>query len=393
VGEGTSSGWEVAVGRLADALSDQSWKPDERELRRQEVRTSRISLGLNALTTVATAIAAVAAAMAAYYAGSAVNVARTAIDRQTLESRFSDAVQAVGSDQAAGRVAGFIMLRRNVEQRLNQAEEAADPADSVTFYNTALDVIENYLKTAPAPSGGSVSTSVPTPAGPVPSPAPAVGGPPIVPATGAPAPAPSARPAVPQDRIYAAGQLKALLAEADRDLVRRYSTGPPKVYVDLSNAELFGVSWPDIDFSWLSGKYLAQIDLRGANLTSSKWGNAGLAGSLLQCANLHRASLNDEQNERMPPQLAKHANLVGANLRGANLSGADLRNADLSGADVTGAHIDGARLDGAILTGVAWEQAIGRDVSGRVTTSQPSGPPYDKDGCLQAMLAAPAPPR
>lgn len=393
MGEGTSSGWEAAVGRLADALSDQSWKPDERELRRQEVRTSRISLGLNALTTVATAIAAVAAAMAAYYAGSAVNVARTAIDRQTLESRFSDAVQAVGSDQPAGRVAGFIMLRRNVEQRLNQAEDSADPSDSVTFYDTALDVIENYLKTAPAPSGGSGSTSVPTPAGPVSSPAPAVGVPPAVPATAAPAPTPSTRPAVPQDRIYAAGQLKALLAEADRDLVRRYSAGPPRVYVDLSNAELFGVSWPDIDFSWLSGKYLAQIDLRGANLTSSKWGNAGLGGALLQCANLHRASLNDEQNERMPPPLAKHANLIGANLRGADLSGADLRNADLSGADVTGAHIDGARLDGAILTGVAWEQAIGRDASGRVTTSQPSGPPYDKDGCLQAMLAAPGPPR
>ena len=108
--------------------------------------------------------------------------------------------------------------------------------------------------------------------------------------------------------IYAADQLRLLLTMAPQ-VARIDSREAPSV--DLSNIELYGVSWKGIDFRWLTVAWMPDIDLRSSNLADSAWGpGTTLRHAYLQCADLS-----------------------GADFRGVNLTNADLRGADVSGAN------------------------------------------------------------
>lgn len=342
---------------LTVAISKQGWKPEELQLKRREVRYTRHSLWLHAVTAIATTIAATAAAFAAYFAGSAVNVAQTGIDRQTKEARFSAAVQALGGNQPAERVAGAIMLRRNVEDRLASAQNAHEQLDAFNLYLTTKDILENYLKT-PVESLSSTTPAAP-PAVTASGQNPLVG-------------EPEARPGrlfPSREHVYAAQQLAGLLTKANQDLVHRFNN-TRNVSVDLAYVELSGESWPEVDFSWLDGKYFYGIDLRDADLTGSKWGNAELSAASFQCSNLASGKLS-------------RARLQGAKLQHANLQNADLRSADLRGADLTGAYVDGARFDGAQLDGAATNGMIGASVGdGKLLKGNPKREEFDVKRCI-----------
>ncbi len=173
---------------------------------------------------------------------------------------------------------------------------------------------------------------------------------------------------VPPDRLYAATQLAGLLGTSNRDRVRRLAPGV-RLGIDLARVELYGDYWRGVDFSWLHAKYLAYVDLRGADLRDSDWGRAGLYRARLQCANLAGARLNGEDPT---DRTFVGADLREAQLQGANLENADLRNADLTGADLTGAHASGANTDGA---------------KGYLKPSPPSAM-YNRDACLTTLHAA-----
>ncbi len=380
--------WEPAVLALAASLrgdGGEQWKPGEEEMRRRELRQSRRSLTYNRITAVSAALAAVAAAAAAGIGGWAVKVAQDGNERQTVEARFSDSIRSIGSDTPTERIAGFIMLRRNVEQRLRHADQDGDPSETVLLYGTAVEVLASYLKSVPRQPDPPAAA---VPAAPTVDPAvvdPAADGlgaadVPVAPPTpAAPAPGPATpgqpTPPSPTERQYAAKQLANLLGPTNRRLVLRYATLPLGISVDLASADLHGTQMAGVDFSWLSGKYFAAVDLRAATLTRSRWGDAFLGGALLQCANLGDARLNDD-DEGAPKELAEiiGADLNQAHLEGANLAGADLRKANLVGAHLDGADITGARLDGADLTGAHLDGVLGRDASGLVV---PAGGPTD----------------
>ncbi len=99
--------------------------------------------------------------------------------------------------------------------------------------------------------------------------------------------------------------------------------------IDLSLVGLSGVSWPRVNFGWLSAAFMPGIDLSYANLADSSWGNATLRHADFRCADLQ-----------------------GADLHGANLRKADLRGANLSGAKLPPA----AELQGAMTRGIYGQQ-------------------------------------
>jgi uncharacterized protein YjbI with pentapeptide repeats len=95
----------------------------------------------------------------------------------------------------------------------------------------------------------------------------------------------------------------------------------PGLFLNLTDAELYGLNLPELNISGFPFVFLRGVDLRTANLEHARLEAADLSGAYLQCANLS-----------------------GANLRDANLSGADLRGASVQGADLTGALMTGAKL-------------------------------------------------
>jgi Pentapeptide repeats (8 copies) len=106
---------------------------------------------------------------------------------------------------------------------------------------------------------------------------------------------------------------------------------------DLRNSNLIGAN--------LSGADLSVADLRDANLSSAKLSSAKLRGASLRGANLNRANLSK-------------ANLLGARLNGAFLFGANLLGANLFGADLTGADLSDARLSDANLMAADLSDAV-----------------------------------
>ena len=102
----------------------------------------------------------------------------------------------------------------------------------------------------------------------------------------------------------------------------------------VEKATLTGAYLKDADLTGadLTGAYLKDADLRDADLTG-----AYLTGACLKDADLTSADLRDAD--------LTGADLTGAYLRGADLRGADLRGACLRGADLRGADLRGADLD------------------------------------------------
>jgi uncharacterized protein YjbI with pentapeptide repeats len=88
-------------------------------------------------------------------------------------------------------------------------------------------------------------------------------------------------------------------------------------------------------------KDLSEIDLRYQDLSGFYLGDKKLIGANLDSALLKDAALPNAQ--------LVSANLVRADLRGAQLDGANLRQADLAEADLRGAWLRGAHLEGASL--------------------------------------------
>lgn len=182
-------------------------------------------------------------------------------------------------------------------------------------------------------------------------------------------------PQLPPDFSYAAADLNKWLQEKETFLRLTKGARSELPNVDLTQAWLYGVSWRNIDLSWLGARYLPEVDLRRASLSGSKWGPSTFRGAHLGCANLSGASLEGSdftaadlhgatiQNRTLLKEahLRKTtfagANLAGADLTLADLGGADLTNANLRGADLTSANLLGANLTGADLTGATTDGA------------------------------------
>jgi uncharacterized protein YjbI with pentapeptide repeats len=104
----------------------------------------------------------------------------------------------------------------------------------------------------------------------------------------------------------------------------------------------------DLDHANLSGQWLVNDDLRGANLRLANVSRANLSEANLHGANLSEANLSEANLSEAD---LSEANLHGANLNFANLNnGTDLHGADLGGADLHGANLHGANLHAANLS-------------------------------------------
>jgi uncharacterized protein YjbI with pentapeptide repeats len=363
----------------ADSPSEASssrpdWKPGEWELRSQEVATHTRASRVQTWTTLAALVAAGVAIFAAVNASRSIQVAADGVRRQADESRLTTAVNSLGADLPAQRVAGFTLLRRHALQRLESANEgnatASERRDALRLYRGTIDVFVNYL-VKPNPDASSPNLGV-------------------------------GAPDLSRDAIYAGVELKRLL-QSKAEFVRLWKTvtgmshdrslsdlffttvntsreeavrNEPFPAIDLSSTNLYGTNWEDTDFSWLDGHAFAFVDLRKAFLFRSNWNGSNLENAFLRCANLTSAHLEG-------------ANLKGADLRRATLVKADLRKANLRGAHLQGATLDGANLDGADVAAADFTDAnIGQKTLDKAknhqaavaTPGQPSADPDLADG-------------
>ncbi|HEY2521055.1 MAG TPA: pentapeptide repeat-containing protein [Streptosporangiaceae bacterium] len=215
---------------------------------------------------------------------------------QSKDSQLSTAVKALGSDNAAERVAGLQLLDHNTASRIEQRSKTGETnGDAFSDYTTSLEILSGYLSSEGQSYLNSFSTGHP--------------GPTFSRGHGAP---PS--PGLPLDVEYAADQVRALLGLSSQ--VNGLHAGTP--YIDLSNDELYGQSWAGIDFRWLGSAGLLGADLRGADLERSWWGKGSdLGGAYLQCSDLQQAHFSRADLD--------HANLSGADVQGADFHRADLR--------------------------------------------------------------------
>jgi hypothetical protein len=354
---------------MADVLSPpgqvpEPWKEGEEDLRREEVRHSGTTARTGFYSTVAQGVIACAALFATFLAygaakdaSRAVDVAAEGIERQSSEDRLGTAVSATGGDQPAERSAGFRLLQhlatREIENALSEGGSERDRQDAHSLYGASLDVLEVYLRNGPDV--------------PVDTETEGLG---------------YGYPTVPIDNMYAAGVLRKMMG-LKQDVLGLGGTAPD---LDLAHVQLFGVHWPEIDFSWPGGRFFPGIDLREANLRDSRWGEitkdgprgSTLTDAFLQCADLTRARLMG-------------ANLEGADLRGATLidaklMGAKLAEADLRGADLTGVEdLTAEQLEGAI-----WdEKTVGLGAYGPPPGPLATAPPNTDGTCIGDYQALP----
>jgi len=223
---------------------------------------------------------------------------------QSEDSQLSTATSALGSENSAERIAGLILLERNASSRITLSSQTGESAlDIFENYQAALRVFSGYLSSqgeAFLSAESTTNTADPFGRG-----------------YGTLSP-----PGIPLDITYAADQVKFMLDLDDK--VAALDSGRP--VIDLSNDELIGQPWKEINFSWVDA-YLPGIDLRGADLESSQWGKgSNLRYAYLQCADMTKAKFGT-------------ADLSYAHLQGANVQGADFRHATLN-------HIHGAYVYG-----------------------------------------------
>jgi Pentapeptide repeats (8 copies) len=361
-----------------DAGSANEWRDGERDLRakevdlhEKEVHRQLPGMVLQAFIALAAIIGASVAAFAAVKAGDAVDVAKQGIQREADENRLSTAVEALGGETSTQRVAGLTLLRRLASQRVENATEdgasESERRDALRMYRSTVDILATYLKTPNAPSS----------------------------------PLGMGDPLLPPDFPYAQADLVRWLRDEQTvlELMKGHSDELPSV--DLARAWLYGVSWPNADFSWLDSRFLPGVDLRRANLSNSTWGDpTTLTEAYLGCANFTGAKLEDAILTDADAHSAtlRDADLRAAKFDGANLTGADFTNADLRGAilmnasvrgaDLTDADLRGADLTGADFTGARLDGARMDDGALNVTGEQPQPPP---DSAEQSDPACPAP--
>jgi len=205
--------------------------------------------------------------------------------------RLSAALEAIGGDEPAQRIAGIALLRRNVVERLDRAGSSGatytDRRDAYGLFGTSMLIVQNYLRSA------EVSSARP----------------------GTPAGAGYGVPKLASETTYAARELLQLL-KLKAQVVRLPGD---KLGVDLSHVVLYGQPWSGIDFTWVN-HFSRGLDLRSANLKGLRWGTSYLGYSYLQCADLSKAVFGLDR-----PDGLHNASLVFADLRGANPAGARLQ--------------------------------------------------------------------
>jgi uncharacterized protein YjbI with pentapeptide repeats len=148
-------------------------------------------------------------------------------------------------------------------------------------------------------------------------------------------------------RRLTAEQVGEILEQEDEepDLAQADLTGLYLQNVDLSGANLWEANLTGVD---LSGALLEEANLRDALLVEANLMGAELPYTLLEGANLERADLTgaDLTSGKLAGTKLTAANLSEADLRYADLRGADLSGADLRGADLSEADLEGAVTDG-----------------------------------------------
>lgn len=130
---------------------------------------------------------------------------------------------------------------------------------------------------------------------------------------------------------------------------------------------------PDLCFEYLADLDLRGLNLSGANLTGAYLRGADLTGAVLSRANLTGAHLPDSRMYGADLSLANltDAYLGRADLRDATMMGAYMSRSDLYGADLYNANLRGAYLVGANLIGA---NLAGADMMGLALEGLPSGP-------------------
>lgn len=285
------------------------WKPGELDLRQREVdaalsnaKTQRSLSRLQVISAVISLIAVAAAVFAAYQGYKAVRQSAASNAQQAKNNvtqaeanQVSTAVNALGSNDSAERVAGLLLLRMNAISEISpRPSSSADREKAYNNYVMSLLVLAYYINNYSLKFiHGNADFGL------------GYGSPPA--------------PGTPLDITQAADEIRILLYEKRAAEALDGGLAPA---LDLAHDELYKQSWNGVNFSWLSGKFFAHIDLRGSYLIKSGWRKAFLEGAYLQCADLAHA-----------------------NFRGADLRHADLRGADIQGADFTGAHLAGAQIN------------------------------------------------
>lgn len=130
---------------------------------------------------------------------------------------------------------------------------------------------------------------------------------------------------------------------------------------------------PDLCFAYLADLDLRGLDLSGANLTGAYLRGADLTGAVLSRADLTGAHLPDSRMYGTDLSLANltDAYLGRADLRDATMMGAYMSRSDLYGADLYNANLRGAYLVGASLIGANFSGAY---MHGLTIEGLPSGP-------------------
>jgi hypothetical protein len=315
-------------------VSYPSWEEEEHDLRRTEVRAlgsasvaqkrgSRWQFGAVVAAFISVLLSTLVAWRAAQLGQQAAKSNENSSAQQADQYQISTAINAIAAAQPASRIAGLILLERNAADQVGSPLPVpAGNREAYDTYATAIEVLGGYIhansllspdSAATAGTAGPGSAATAGAAGNVPQGSFGLGYGTVS----------SSR--VPLDVIYAADQIKALLAMRSLVMTRG---GGDRPAIDLSNDELSGQSWAGIRFDWLSTAWMPGIDLRGANLAGARFGkDAYLLHAYLQCADLR-----------------------GANFRGSSLINADLRGANVNRADFSGAKLRGAKLNGVVGT-------------------------------------------
>ena len=262
---------------------------------RSQILNARAQIALAA----ATVAAVVVAAFVAVQGQETVNHNSQSTLLESEDSQLSTAITAIGSDNVTERIAGLLLLTQNASSRFTLiAKTGETPAAVYGDYTTVLQMLGGYLSS----QGEAYLTNLSTHQQVAPF-RRGHGEPPV--------------PGVPLDIQDAADQLAILLKPGmERDIAKLNLGWRPAI--DLSYDELVGQYWYSVNFSWITA-YMPGIDLRGANLESSRWSESSdLNASYLQCADLRDADF-----------------------RGAYLNHAYLNGANVQGADFRGAHIEG----------------------------------------------------
>ncbi|MHC1560602.1 pentapeptide repeat-containing protein [Actinomycetospora sp. C-140] len=331
----------------ASATADQEAASAQRDAARSQLKSTRIQVWSTALALIVALVAATQGTIGLIIASSATASQADSVERQNRETRLATAMEALGSDDPAARIGGFTLLQRNIEERLAVAETpentVADREDAAVLYNSALDLVENYLK-SPDKTGGDPTT---------------VG---------------QGVPRVPAEVSYVVGRLGSLVRLGPRVTAIRRGTHSPRPNIDLANAMLYKTTWNNVDFSDLpeSSKFFPRIDLRGASLGGSGWAGVTLTGAFLQCAVVPRAGADTAR----PVFVSfRNADLTHADLRGADLSGADFTDANLESADLRGANIAGTILTNAGVVNARFDDTFGTPTG--VPVGRPAHAPRD----------------